>query len=64
MQELSAFQAEALRSISDRLNDRPVEVLADGGPADYGLTDAEAYDQQAALLAFLEGLADTMEVTP
>jgi hypothetical protein len=55
------YKAQALRLIAERLQDRPVEVMCGGLPADYGLTDEEAEAAQLELLAELEALADRMD---
>jgi hypothetical protein len=60
--DLTPFQADVLRQLTDRLNDRPVEVLPDVEPDTYGLTWDEMAAEQETLRVFLGRLADLLEV--
>jgi hypothetical protein len=55
------YRAACLRSIAERLQDRPVEVAGADELAEFGLTDEQAYAEQAGLLAELEAMADVLE---
>lgn len=58
---LSYFQADALRQITDRLNDRPAEVVPDADPDAYGITWDEMAAEMEALRSFLVRLAGQLE---
>lgn len=58
LENLTNYQLQVLGDLAQRLQDRPVEVLAEGTPADYGLSDDQASVEQLDLLAMIDALVE------